>query len=168
MPGNKIHLRIEPYSFGFSCFSVFLCLLLSQAFANAQTFESYRRGQFRHTRQQEPFISPMPTSFDKSFQDFNKSLSGTAARMRKEYDKSNLDAARRQEINDQAIQTDTVRTSQDAFVNTQVEAVTSGGLYNGPGTTVVGAQVVAAPAVRGRYYSAPRKGIYRSYGSGNF
>lgn len=104
------------------------------------------------------FINTGGDNFDKSFGKFNTSLDNTAGKMRRDYDRSEKSAAERYKVNAQANQIDTVATSQQAFANTQIQAVQSGGLYNQPANAGF-----YAPAVYGRYYG--RRGLYSNPGA---
>lgn len=76
-------------------------------------------------------------STDASFQaqsdSFSSSLDNLSSRQRRETDYSNMQEAHRYLTNAQANQTDTWKTSQDAFNNTQQQMVLSGGAYNSQG-----------------------------------
>lgn len=72
-------------------------------------------------------------AFQSETESFGSSLDNTASRQRRETDYSNMSAAHRTLVNSQSNQTDTWKTSQDAFNNTQKEMVLSGGAYNNQG-----------------------------------
>lgn len=72
--------------------------------------------------------------FQNSFADFNDTMDKMGSQMRRDYDYSQLSAAHRNLTNQQAIQTDTWKTSQDAYRNTQEGMVLSGGSYNSNGS----------------------------------
>lgn len=72
-------------------------------------------------------------AFNSSADSFSSSLDSLPSRQRRESDYSNMSEAHRNLTNMQAIQTDTWKTSQDAFQNTQQEMVMSGGAYNNQG-----------------------------------
>lgn len=72
-------------------------------------------------------------SFQANADSFSSSLDNLSARQRRESDYSNMQDAHRYLTNSQANQTDTWKTSQDMFNNTQQEMVMSGGAYNNQG-----------------------------------
>lgn len=130
--------------------SMVLCLSLALTVlpANAQSVSKVAHPHHRNANQQ--FMEPDTQSsryFDQSFRDFQKSVSNSGQRMRRDYDRSNREAAHRYRVNAKAEATDTLATSQQAFNNTQVQAAASGGLYNAPGGFI-------APNFRGRYYGS--------------
>lgn len=72
-------------------------------------------------------------SFQANSDSFSSSLDNLSSRQRRETDYSNMQEAHRYLTNAQANQTDTWKTSQDAFNNTQQQMVLSGGAYNSQG-----------------------------------
>lgn len=72
--------------------------------------------------------------FENSFDGFSNSLDNVGSKMRRDYDYSQLSDSHRYLTNMQANQTDTWKTSQDAFKNSQAQMVLSGGAYNGNGS----------------------------------
>lgn len=82
----------------------------------------------------EPFIDDRTGSsdeyFQQSFANHNASLDNMGSQMRRDHDYSQLSESHRHLTNMQSIQTDTFKTSQDAFNNTQMSAVLGGGIRN--------------------------------------
>lgn len=81
----------------------------------------------------EPFIESVKESsrtFHSGLDDFKDTLSETAQRMRSDYDYAVMQDARRHRTNQQLIQEGSHAESQQSFMNSQRQAVNSGGFFN--------------------------------------
>jgi hypothetical protein len=110
-------------------FSFLLTLSLPLLPANAQSI-SKRAGS---TYANDTFVHTPRTSFDNSFDAFNRDLSETGDRMTQAYANMNFKLAQRQNLDAQSNFLNNY-TSQQAFSNSEVQALNSGGLYNTPGS----------------------------------
>jgi hypothetical protein len=110
----------------------------------------------------DPFIrDDIDTSskFHSNLSDFGRSLDDASRMMRSDYDYHNSMNAQQQRAFNDAMQADTGAASQQMFQASQMQAASSGGLYNGNGsnnmgiggyaivpvTTLMGAQAGAVP-----------------------
>ncbi len=89
--------------------------------------------------------------FQQSFGSFNNTLDNMGSKMRRDYDYSQLSDAHRHLTNMQSIQTDTWKTSQDAFKNGQAQMVLGGGAYNGNGSFGYGSAMGLGGGMGGGY-----------------
>lgn len=79
----------------------------------------------------EPFIHDEDSGIHSRMSDFSRSVSEAGHRMRADYDSMTLNEAQRQLRNRLSAQNDTERAAQDAYSNTQMHALRSGGSNNG-------------------------------------
>lgn len=73
-------------------------------------------------------------AFQNSFDRFGDSMDNAGSTMSRNESYSSLSTAHKNLVNQQAIQTDTAKTSRDAFWNEQAQMTLSGGSYNSNGS----------------------------------
>jgi hypothetical protein len=97
----------------------------------------------------EPFIrEPENTSrFHSNLGDFGRSLDDAGRNMRSDYDYHNSMNAQQQRAFYDAVQADTGAVSQQMFQASQMQAASSGGLYNGNGSNNMGYGYAIVPVV---------------------
>lgn len=88
---------------------------------DAQSFVSRRRAAYRSS-----------AALEQQSRDFNRELGETAERMRINHARMEAMNSARLEANARANQIDTGTAAQNGFINSQIHAVNSGGLYNTP------------------------------------
>ena len=110
----------------------------------------------------EPFIrEPENTSkFHSNMGDFGRSLDDAGRNMRSDYDYHNSMNAQQQRAFYDSVQADTAAVSQQMFQASQMQAATSGGLYNGNGSNNMGYGYaivpVGPPGAQPGYYGTPQ------------
>lgn len=89
----------------------------------------------------DPFIRDLENTsskFHSNLSDFGRALDDAARNMRTDYDYHNTMNAQQQRAFNDSLQADTGAVSQQMFQATQMQAASSGGLYNGNGSNNMG------------------------------